>query len=511
MSQDTVAAVPNWSVSKFNSAISRCCWPKALQLYVKLLDLGLQGNTVTYNAASNNLSRHRWPLTLHLVNECKSRLLRSDVITINSNIKACNLRWSDSLGILSKAASDDLEADLIAYSSACTIVSKAATRWKSVLILLSRIQQKMKVDAISCSTVITSCQRDDHWRRGLYFFTEFQGSSSNLIMCNAAVSSCERGAQWLLALTLLDGKIGRGSGPQFVDVISFNAAVSACEKSSKWQWALQLLMEAKSHVEVDVITFSAAISACEKAAKWEEALQVYGELFAIAIQVDLIASNAALSACEKGCQWEAALHLMQELISSKLQANLTSHNALLSAFQKGLQWQAALGLFADLRKNQSLNLISYNSVISACVDQWTISLKLYSDLKEDGELGDLVTYSSLISACEKCGQWRLALHFFETSKDFADGILFIAAMTAVRCHWKMVLQLWVQLQQQDFNIDTDAYEILLGSCEQGRMAEDAVTLLKKLQHEALLLVRKDRSSWDEFPNIGLLSVSKLNK
>ena len=74
-----------------------------------------------------------------------------------------------------------------------------------------------------------------------------------------------------------------------------------------------------------------------------------------------------------------------------------------------------VGFFKQGQK-RTINLISYNSVISACVDHWSIALQLYEDLKEvEDELprGDIVTYSSLINACEKGHQWRGAISFFE--------------------------------------------------------------------------------------------------
>eukprot|EP00434_Breviolum_minutum_P045085 symbB.v1.2.040348.t1/scaffold7162.1/size12977/1 len=320
-------------------------------------------------------------------------------------------------------------------------------------------------------------------------------------MCNAAVSSCEEGAQWSKALLLLEDLSNDRRMGMSCDIITFNSAISACEKSSQWRWALEVLMQADETLHLDVISFSASISACEKAGKWQHALNLYSEFLLRALQMDLIIYNAMISACEKGGQWQAALHFMGHLVSNGLKPDQTSHNALLSAFQKGQQWQKALHTFQELRSAGTTNLISYNSVMRACIDHWTLALQLFTDLKKEGHdfCGDLVTYSSLISACEKGQQWCLALCIFEDSQRqevLFDSILYMATISAVKSKWRIVLDLLAELRMRHFSIDTDAYDVILSSCELagGVSSKNASTFLRELQDEAIRLLFQQPNS-----------------
>ena len=51
----------------------------------------------------------------------------------------------------------------------------------------------------------------------------------------------------------------------------------------------------------------------------------------------------------------------------------------------------------------------------------------------DGSQADVFSYSAIISSCEKCFQWQLALHFFQqmtTSEVAANDIAFNAVLSA---------------------------------------------------------------------------------
>jgi len=50
-----------------------------------------------------------------------------------------------------------------------------------------------------------------------------------------------------------------------------------------------------------------------------------------------------------------------------------------------------------------------------------------------GSKADVFSYSAIISSCEKCFQWQLAVHFFQqmtTSKVAANDIAFNAVLSA---------------------------------------------------------------------------------
>jgi pentatricopeptide repeat protein len=57
------------------------------------------------------------------------------------------------------------------------------------------------------------------------------------------------------------------------------------------------------------------------------------------------------------------------------------------------------------------NQFSYNAAISACEKggQWQLALSLLNTMADMRVIQDVISYSAVISACEKGGQWELAL------------------------------------------------------------------------------------------------------
>jgi len=80
----------------------------------------------------------------------------------------------------------------------------------------------------------------------------------------------------------------------------------------------------------------------------------------------------------------------------------------LSGCQKGGQWQRALYILWSNESNESSDLISYNSAISAC-EEWEWAIELLRDLQDKKMQGNDVTCSAAISACGRCREWQRAI------------------------------------------------------------------------------------------------------
>jgi pentatricopeptide repeat domain-containing protein 1 len=60
--------------------------------------------------------------------------------------------------------------------------------------------------------------------------------------------------------------------------------------------------------------------------------------------------------------------------------------------------------------NVTPNVITYTALINACGKggQWEEALKLLDAMEEDKVTPDTITYNALINACEQRGQWKQA-------------------------------------------------------------------------------------------------------
>ena len=65
-----------------------------------------------------------------------------------------------------------------------------------------------------------------------------------------------------------------------------------------------------------------------------------------------------------------------------------------------------------------LDVITYSALISACEKgkQPDRALELFEAMKQQGVIPNTITYSALISACEKGKQLERALEFFEPTR-----------------------------------------------------------------------------------------------
>lgn len=64
------------------------------------------------------------------------------------------------------------------------------------------------------------------------------------------------------------------------------------------------------------------------------------------------------------------------------------------------------------------NTITYSALISACEKgfQWQLALQVFEDMKRAGVVPNRYTFNALISACGKCGQVDEAFRTFEEMK-----------------------------------------------------------------------------------------------
>ena len=74
------------------------------------------------------------------------------------------------------------------------------------------------------------------------------------------------------------------------------------------------------------------------------------------------------------------------------------------------------------------NVVTYSALISACEKkgQWPAALCLFEEMPSAKVTPNAVTYTALISACEKKGQWQAALCLFEEMPEAKLGVSNVA-------------------------------------------------------------------------------------
>ncbi|CAJ1347817.1 unnamed protein product, partial [Effrenium voratum] len=268
--------------------------------------------------------------------------------------------------------------------------------------------------------LVASLAKSSRWSELLRGLASKGSLEPSVVTFGVAITGCSRASAWCAAVRLAEVLLEVGVEPS---VISATSAVSTCEKSSAWQCAVQSLNDLSLRsLEPNIVGFGAVASACEKAGGfWRQAAQQLQSLRRRGIQVSLVLLNAVSSACEKACAsgtdgspWQLGISLLALAPKLKMLPDAVSHNAAISACEKVGAWEQALDLLQDLRRLGLLSTLSFNAAISACARtfRWDLALLLWEDLASCGLQPDLITYSSLISACEKGLVWRRALAIF---------------------------------------------------------------------------------------------------
>eukprot|EP00438_Fugacium_kawagutii_P002059 Skav212340 [mRNA] locus=scaffold1488:128703:136906:+ [translate_table: standard] len=182
-----------------------------------------------------------------------------------------------------------------------------------------------------------------------------------------------------------------------------------------------------------------------EATHWRQALHLWS---AAAQRNEVVSYSSALSALEKGRSWTLALEVFQRMDHRQLQRDVIATGT------QQQQWKV-------------ITAAVYNAAISACGERWRHALVLVKWLAAVASVVDclmrllglqpnVITCSSLISACEKAGRWQEALHVLEelpSCQVRANVISYNAAIRSFEERWQRALQLAEELRSGGLSAD----------------------------------------------------------
>ena len=239
---------------------------------------------------------------------------------------------------------------------------------------------------------------------------------------SAAISACEQLGQWQRAIELYEDMIARlraaspaSSSPAQKlkpSVVTLNTALQACVSGRQWRRALELLSQASRDkdlgLEPDAISFSLVISACGLASPPQ--LSVARRVFSALPEGrrDTGVCNAFLTALERGQPSRPAGKAVKE---GEKEGQGEGRG-------EAEPWEEALDLLrrmADhgpnvLGDQAQPDTRSYTAVIVACgrAGQWRLCLSLFDEMAQRGVRRDKVAYNAVIVALQGAGQWERA-------------------------------------------------------------------------------------------------------
>eukprot|EP00913_Durusdinium_trenchii_P020204 g18983.t1 len=281
----------------------------------------------------------------------------------------------------------------------------------------SRVRFCVYARASSIAKTLAACRESAQWQVALQVcFQHARGSRWPRPVVLLLLGVLERSVQWQRALLALRRLRCEGEEKAVC------SAMSACVQGTQWARALELLEQVtKSQAQRvgpwDLVTSTTLMAACGRGRHWRGVLKILAE---IGQGCDTVSLNSAVTALASAQRWREAQGLFT------LARSAGACHALLSAFETSNSWWRALALFHEpwqigqppatqlprcpceaVRTQLTLSAVALNSLISACekAGEWELALGLL-----DGPVRpDAITFSALTLACCQASRWRRAL------------------------------------------------------------------------------------------------------
>ena len=137
--------------------------------------------------------------------------------------------------------------------------------------------------------------------------------------------------------------------------------------------------------------------------------------------------------------------------------------------------------------------VTLSSAINACAARWQIALWLLSRLHAAAGLNEVVL-SAAVSACERVGQWKVALDLLSRlwrTGAVVDEILYISVISACSrsSEWRAALQLMSDMAGSNIVASEISISSAVGACHQAGQFMPALHLMSKLNLRTLRSVQ----------------------
>ncbi|CAJ1347005.1 unnamed protein product, partial [Effrenium voratum] len=151
----------------------------------------------------------------------------------------------------------------------------------------------------------------------------------------------------------------------------------------------------------------------------------------------------------------------------------------------------AFRFLGEMRQQQlQPNRVTYSALISCCEksSQADEALRLFSEMRQLSMEMDIVVYNAVISACEKGRNPEMALHLLGMKGLVPNIITYNAVISACEKGRRLpeALEVFCQMQDRRTRADLCTYNALISTCEKCNRMESAMTILEQMQEAAVV-------------------------
>jgi pentatricopeptide repeat protein len=227
------------------------------------------------------------------------------------------------------------------------------------------------------------------------------------------------------------------------------------------------LME-EDEVEPDIVTYSTLISICERCGRLASVPRFKEEMKEQGVAPNVYFYNALMTCLRAQTQDEAdwrkkevyvqqAFELLNDDIPRYgLRPDLVTINALLGVLMAANKWQDSLNVLGEMEAKYFLkgDVITYSTCISACnrARQWEHVEGVQDKMKGAGIAGNVITYNALISSAARQGYVERAFELWDEmlAQGLAPNVVTYSALIAACQHgdrWVKAFEILLDMVQ----------------------------------------------------------------
>jgi pentatricopeptide repeat domain-containing protein 1 len=416
----------------------------------------LQANVYTFGALMNAISNSGDVNTaVQYVTETMEKqygVVPNDVV-YNAAISTCAKsnppRPDVAIKLLDQAKDRNIPLTVNGYNAACAAAASAAN-WQLAASILRRMNATTSSatgtliplpDSITYGTVMSACEKSYEWKTCLSYFDTMIDDAKlqpDRLSLTSALHACQQLGLAQRALTYLDmmkqqqveldeqqkqqasSSYNNGwkrnvqrVGP---DAVAYRLAISACARGKSYKEAINVLETYlndpyQQRPDQDVIAFTAAIHACENAGAWKYAFILVDKLRKSGAVPNEVTFAAVINACATACAQIQQQQLLQQNLMDLSSATSLPSEILVSSGDLPEPQTKALQLLSVLRKDATVpnpNIQVYNAAIRVCAEAYDLSraFQVFDILQKDKLRPTIVTYGTLMTACERVGSTK---------------------------------------------------------------------------------------------------------
>eukprot|EP00439_Symbiodinium_sp_Y106_P023568 s1265_g2.t2 len=429
-------------IVSFNSAVGCCARSSSWQLGEQLLATARSSasqllDEVSFNSLADAFDKAgEWRRASEVLQRMQSYHLQPDLFTGSSSSSAASRAqaWVSSLAIFRSTRSLGIETDMGNFNVAVSAFGRAHD-WGSAMAALSYCPRP---DPVTWTAVLTAVAAEGLWDLALALVAESTCLQEDRLSWITCLLCCARERQeeamWLLLRRLL--ALGLGPTPrELLDLLAALqggwtlclALLSATQSQSikaysmllrrrpPWPFALAVL-----NMQGKTATFSGdvAMLLVEEPRQWRLATAALAQLSSSSVRLDVPGMNSVAHSLSRagaeGACWQLSVSMLSQMRPRSLRPSVASLTTNLDISCASNLWEPALMLMPALQaEGLRIDAVAGNVVLGGLslapgASRWSQALSVMCSSEAIGLCPDQVTFSAVLSACERSARWAQA-------------------------------------------------------------------------------------------------------